>query len=188
LEFTEVGTHETGTLLQIRQQAPYAVTLLAMVLAASFNQSRLFFSLLAHGLFTVLLSGDAARHFPLVPQATQTTAELISVLMPLTLLVFAAAKERGIFTLRGGGRLGFIVLQVLAVVYFTRTPSPDLISWINKDYVSLPGFPVAAIPQFGLAMMAAAFLVIVTMMTWRRTGANAGLFGVLVGTVAKSSH
>lgn len=44
----------TGTLLHIRQQAPYAVTLLAMVLTASFNQSRLFFAMLAYGLFTAL--------------------------------------------------------------------------------------------------------------------------------------
>ncbi len=176
----------SGTLLLIREQAPYAVILLAMVLAASFNQSRLFFSLLALGLFTALLSGDAARYIALVPPATQTTAHLVAVLMPLNLLVFAVAKERGIFTLRGVTRLGFVALQVLAVAYFTHVPSPSLIGWMGKDHVNLPDLPITAVPQLGLMMMAVAFLVVV-MMIWRRTGATTGLFGVLAATVASLS-
>ncbi len=175
----------TGTLLQIRQLAPYAVTLLAMVLAAAFNQSRLFFVLLAYGLFTALLTGDAARYLALVPPTTQT-AELVSVLMPLNLLVFALVKERGIFTLRGGGRLGFIALQVVAVAYLTRAPSPSLIGWVGHDYLNLPDLPTTVIPQLGLAAMISAFLVIVAVMIWR-SGANTGLVSVFVGTVASLS-
>lgn len=177
----------TGTLLQIRQQAPYAVTLLAMVLAASFNQSRLFFSLLAYGLFTALLAGDVARYIALVPRATQTTAELVSLLMPLNLLVFARAQERGFFTLRGGGHLGFVLLQVVAVAYLTRAPSPSLIGWVGKDYLNLPEYPFPAIPQLGLMTMAAAFFGIVTALAWRRTAANTGLLGVFAGTVTSLS-
>lgn len=163
----------TGALLQIRQQAPYAVTLLAIVLAASFNQSRLFFSLLVFGVFTALLSGDAARYFYLISPATRTTAELVAVLMPLTLLVFAVTKERGIFTLRGGSRMVFIGLEVVAIGYFTFTPLPEPIGWVGKDYLIFPGLPTTAIPQLGLVMMAAAFLVIISMMIRRGTRANA---------------
>jgi len=168
----------------IRQQAPYGVTLLAMVLAASFNQSRLFFSLLAYGLFTALLSGDAARYASFFPKPNDTTAELVSVLMPLSLLVIGIAKERGVLTLRGGIRLGFIVLLAGVAVYFTQRPSEHLSDWLSKDYLNIAGLPATTIPQLGLAMMAATFLVIVAMLVWRRTGANAGLLGMFVGMLA----
>ncbi len=177
----------TGTLLQIRQQSPYGVTLLAMVLAASFNQSRVFFALLAYGLFTALLSDDAARHLPGIPAATRTTAELVALLMPLNLMILAVTKERGILTLGGGVRLGVILLQVAAVAYFTQAPPRYLTGWVGADYLPIPGLPNTTVPQPGLAMLTAALLVMVTTMAWRRSGSDAGLFGVWVATAASLS-
>ena len=178
----------SGTLLQIRQHVPYAVTLLAMVLAASFNQSRLFFALLTYGLFSAFLADDATRLLSVVPQTANTgTAQLVSVLMPLNLLILALSKERGVFTIRGWGFLGAILLQSGALVYLAQGPFPQWLSWIGKDYLSFPDLPLRTIPQLGWGMLSLALLVIGALLGLQRTGANAGLFGVIAGTTASLS-
>jgi diguanylate cyclase (GGDEF)-like protein len=91
---------------------PVAVFGTGLALSAFFRRSRLFFALLALTLAQVTFTWV----IPHLSSATaKITANAVTLLLPLNLLVLAFLKERGIISPTGRKRLAIVAIQVLAV-------------------------------------------------------------------------
>jgi diguanylate cyclase (GGDEF)-like protein len=170
---------------------PYFIAAVGILLGWRFHRSRLVFSLLILALAYIALH----RFVPVAPDSNpfgpesnpgadlpRTVYRTVAFLLPLNLAVFSLLKERGVLTWRGMLRLGFILVQPLALVLAFQYPELNLAHYLDDTVfpLSIP----AHIPllQPALLAFAAAFLVVTLRFGLYRDPIDSGFFWALVST------
>lgn len=167
----------------LRAAAAYAVFFCFGALGAAallswyFNYGRVFFVAVAAGLTVWFVEQPAAG------REVQRLAAIF--LLPLNFGLFAWLTERGVVTLHGIFRMGFILAQVLAVLAFAGTKAGGLEAFLR--WGERPG-AWTWIPLTEQLVFAAAALAVLVLVFLRRTKAEQDVLWVLVAGFAGLSH
>lgn len=164
--------------LALAATASYAVYICFGALGAAalvswyFNYGRVFFVVVAAGLTAWVLQQPASSE-------TQKLAAV--ALLPLNFALFALLKERGIFSLSGILRMGFILAQVVGVVALESGKAERLEAFLR--WGQTPGawtWP----PLTAQLVFAAAIITVAVLVFLRRTKAEQDLLWVLIAAFA----
>ncbi|MDQ7789290.1 MAG: GGDEF domain-containing protein [Clostridia bacterium] len=102
------------TLATVVQYGPFTVFVVAMALGWWFNQSRIFFiSLVALVSYVFLFAygfGDLKTD-----SVSSAVYNIVSLLLPLNILLFALLRERGVLTSGGKAAIGLVLAQVFLI-------------------------------------------------------------------------
>ena len=160
--------------------APYLTLSGGLALSLAFNRGRAFFTLLILGFFYFL---DRKYLLQGVDSFTPRTLYLgSSLLIPLNLCLFCFIRERGIFSLPGRQRLGFLAIQAGALFWMVR---------FRQDYGAIPeliGHPLIrssileglSLPQSGFLLFLFAGLLILIRVIKRGSPIDIAILGTLV--------
>lgn len=160
--------------------APYLALCVGLTLSLAFNRGRVLLALLVVALCHLLTRNHLQQGMELY--APRTLYLFSSILIPVNLTLFCFMKERGVFTHAGRLRLGFLLLQLLALFWVARFPG---------DYGALPeliGRPLTGaslvsgggLPHSSLLLFFFAFLMIGLRAVKRRYPIDLALLGTLV--------
>ncbi|HEV7521897.1 MAG TPA: GGDEF domain-containing protein [Candidatus Angelobacter sp.] len=111
---------------------PVVVFGVGLALSAFFRRSRLFFALLA---LTLAQSAFAWVMPRLSVDSARITANAISILLPLNLLVLAFLRERGIISPAGRRRLAMVALQVMSVAILCMPAVAQIAAQLGRAFV-----------------------------------------------------
>ena len=166
---------------KIEKIAPYAILCIGLILAWSFHRSRLAFVI-----FVLFLSERSLYFF-----GTGGTFSLgydteilwaNAVLLPMNIALFFLVRERGIFNLRGLGRIVFIVMQPFTVFLLLRM-QPDLFQYLSYQFLYHPSFDNLFLPQPVLLAYGLILLVFLLGSLFGRGPIVRGFFWTLVATL-----
>lgn len=135
--------------------APYIILIMGAILAWRFNKSCIFFVflVLASSLLGVLrFEGELGRKNDIYNS--------ICVLLPANLLLFASLKERGIVSVWGISRLSLIGVEIYCVYISVTEKDWFILNYFKKSFVTLPDFLKTPLPQLGVLLFLAAFLLL----------------------------
>ena len=160
--------------------APWLALCGGLTLSLAFNRGRVLLALLVVALCHLLTRNHLQQGMEFY--APRTLYLFSSILIPVNLTLFCFMKERGVFTHAGRLRLGFLLLQLLALFWVVRFPG---------DYGALPeligrpltGASLAAggtLPHSSLLLFFLAFLMIGLRAVKRRYPIDLALLGTLV--------
>lgn len=157
LLFLNLGKISPSTQV-IFKYSSYAFFLLSLVLSYWFNRSRIFFVVLylvlAQFTLTELTPPGLDRGMYLHSVYTAT-----SLLIPVNLLAFSMAGERGILTAGGKTRLGFILAQLLFTTWAAFSVNPGIIKLLNSRMVISGAPEMTPLPQLSVLTFIAAILL-----------------------------
>lgn len=133
---------------------PYLLLLLTCLLAYRFNQSRIFYLALA----LIAIQFILQKMVMLSPFSRRDLVySLIALLVPFTILVFSFLKERGIFSLWGFFKLGFLLVQFLAaawmVFYGVKIQSILYTPILPWNFPAWPGIAQLCFIVFGIVLI-----------------------------------
>jgi len=168
---------------QLLTYAPYAVASVAIGLGWVFNHTRLIFSLLGLVLLSVLLLGDARPYLSLLPAPDHRMYSLVALLLAANLLLFQLLKERGMITLRGLLRLGWVAVQPILVVWLSDPGYARVTDWLARDHFAWPLAQHTAIPQLAILAFIAAMVVLATKLVISRSTRDHGFVALLLGAM-----
>ena len=161
---------------------PYAVVVIGMALSWRFNRSKIFFVLLSLALAYWSVGRVAAPGF-IVPSPDMSESFLQSVLcllLPFNYLVFSIVKERGIFTIRGLTRLGFILAQLLVVYVAWLYGRQQVAAVVQYKFWPAYWFPATGLSDLGIIFLAATALVLIYRALVIRSSLDYGMIGSLL--------
>lgn len=153
---------KTGTMsqsqLDIIKILPYGIFSVGSVIAWKFNRSREFFILILLGLCLVSIS----YAIELVGQETESIDiyTIVCLMIPINIALFSFFKERGIFSLWGFIRIGFIIFQLLSSLWMVYSEDRIIIDLINKDLLSI-SFKSTGMSQISLIAFLITFIILV---------------------------
>ncbi|WP_410771556.1 GGDEF domain-containing protein [Fontibacillus sp. BL9] len=164
--------------LDMVTRVPYVVLLIGTVISWKFNRSREFFILIVLGLCLA-----AATYLPVLPgravpiQPADIYA-VICLLIPFNIALFSFFKERGIWSLWGGLRIGILLAQVLATFWLMKPEQENLLALVRKDF--LPGLhSLTPIPQPALIFFIAALIILILRQARYRSSQDISFIGAL---------
>lgn len=162
---------------------PYATWAAAAFLGWRFNRSRVVFAVVVLALAEWSLWQWAVGGALTAPGRRLIQAA-VSLLLPLNLLGFGLARERGVFTLRGVGRTLIVVCQVAVVMLVLRTNGKGLIHYLEFPIFPwlLPWQPPVAQPA--LITFAFACVILAIRAVWRHNAVDTGLLWALLASFA----
>ncbi|MGH9816784.1 MAG: diguanylate cyclase [Candidatus Acidiferrales bacterium] len=144
----------------------------AAVLSWHFNYGRVFFVVIAAALTVWVLRQ---------PAANETQRLAVAFLLPLNFALFAWLKERGINSLRGVLRMGFVLAQVVGVVALETGRAERLEAFLRWGQAPAAGTWLPLTPQLAFA---AAVIAVAVLVLLRRTKAEQDLLWVLLAAFA----
>ena len=161
--------------------APYGILVLAMLLSLHFNRSRVFYVLLmlglAYGSFRYFLQ-DGRNDF-----AGQAVFSMLCFLLPLNIMIFYFLKERGVMTLHGKVRLGFILLQVALTGWVVKTEQVEINRFISQAFLPWQILDLVPVSQLALLMMGLSFVLIAVSVLINQSPIGSGFLGALVAVI-----
>jgi diguanylate cyclase (GGDEF)-like protein len=166
---------------KIEKIVPYGIMGVGLILAWSFHRSRL-----ALVIFILFLSErslyyfGAGGAFPLGLDREILWAN--AVLLPMNIALFFLVRERGIFNLRGLGRIAFILVQPFAVFLLLRM-QPDLFQYLTYRFYTNPALDRLPLPQPVLFAYGLVLLVFLAGSLFSRGPIVRGFFWALVATL-----
>jgi len=175
---------------KIEKIAPYTILGIGLILAWSFHRSRLAFVI-----FVLFLSERSLYYFGSGGSfSLGFDTEILlanAVLLPLNIALFFLVRERGIFNLRGIGRILFIILQPFAVFLLLRM-QPDLFQYLSHQFFYHPAVEHLPLPQAVLLAYGVILFVFLAGSLFGRGPIVRGFFWALVATLfgilAKSNN
>lgn len=150
------------------QVAPFVIYLVGAVISWKFNRSREFFILIV-----LSLSFAAVKYSP------NEVYPIICVLIPLNIAIFSLFKERGILSMWGISRLGFIGAQVLLSLWVVKPEQAKVLSLVIKDILPINLDAVTLLPQGSILAFIAAFVIHIVRQISHRTSQDISMIGVL---------
>ncbi len=157
---------------------PYLLFGTAMLLGYHFNRGRVV-------LATLMLFSCYAiyRTFPGSETSTFTSRLLfaaLAFLLPFNLTLFALMRERGVLTMAGRLRLGFLLCQAGVVAWLVRYQYSGAEALLNKRFITIPLLETSTIPHLALLMAQIGFVCLVIRTVMRQSPVESGLLGSLV--------
>ncbi|MEK4509015.1 GGDEF domain-containing protein [Paenibacillus sp. FSL K6-2524] len=163
--------------LDIIELSPYAIFLIGGAIAWKFNRSRELFIL-----FILTLSLASITYLPETMGKSVQVADIYSIiclLIPINIAIFSFFKERGILSLWGIIRIGFILSQVLLSYWLIKPGQREFLSLINKDIVPVNLHTVTSISQVSILAFIAALIILIVRQFSYRSSQDISFIGVL---------
>lgn len=174
--FTKTNTMSKPQ-LDIIELSPYAIFLIGGAIAWKFNRSRELFIL-----FILTLSLASITYLPETMGKSVQLADIYSIiclLIPINIAIFSFFKERGILSLWGIIRIGFILSQVLLSYWLIKPGQREFMSLINKDIVPVNLHTVTSISQVSILAFIAALIILIVRQFSYRSSQDISFIGVL---------
>lgn len=157
--------------LEIIKLAPYAIFLIGAVISWKFNRSREFFILiiLAVGLASITYGPEAE------------VLAILCVAVPLNIAVFSFFKERGIFSIWGSLRIGFLLLQTVFLYGAIRSGQQELNLWLHKELLPVNIQELTPLPQVALISFLVTLIILIYRQYTYKSSQDISFIGVLSG-------
>lgn len=176
LFFTKTSTMSKPQ-LDIIELSPYAIFLIGGAIAWKFNRSRELFIL-----FILTLCLASITYLPETMGKSVQVADIYSIiclLIPINIAIFSFFKERGILSLWGIIRIGFILSQVLLSYWLIKPGQGEFLSLINKDIIPVNLHAVTSISQVSIIAFVAALIILIVRQFSYRSSQDISFIGVL---------
>ncbi|MDQ0091415.1 diguanylate cyclase (GGDEF)-like protein [Paenibacillus anaericanus] len=163
--------------LDIIELSPYAIFLIGGAIAWKFNRSRELFIL-----FILTLCLASITYLPETMGKSVQVADIYSIiclLIPINIAIFSFFKERGILSLWGGIRIGFILSQVLLSYWLIKPGQREFLSLMNKDLVPVNLHTITSISQVSIIAFVAALIILIVRQFSNRSSQDISFIGVL---------
>jgi len=174
--FTKTNTMSEPQ-LDIIELAPYGIFLIGAVISWKFNRSREFFILI---ILTLCLA--ATKYLPEILGESVQNADiysLICLLIPINIAIFSFFKERGILSLWGILRIGFILSQIL-LSYWLMGSGREFLVLINSDILLVNLQSITNLSQTSIIAFVAAFIILIVRQFKYNTSQDISFIGVLI--------
>jgi diguanylate cyclase (GGDEF)-like protein len=112
----------------------------------------------------------------------QVIYNVITFLLPINFIIIAFIKERGLFNLRGIGRLGLIVIQPVLVYLFIKYEYIDYLQFIGAELYPLSFLENLAIQQIPLIIFFLAFIFTIVNFILKKDIVEGGFFWALLSS------
>ncbi|TCZ76652.1 GGDEF domain-containing protein [Paenibacillus albiflavus] len=176
LLFTKTNTMSQPQ-LDIIDLAPYGIFLVGAGISWKFNRSREFFILI---ILTLCLA--AIKYLPEILGESVQIADIYSIIclvIPINIAIFSFFKERGILSLWGMLRIGFILSQVL-LAYWLMGSGREFLVLINKDLLPVNLQSITSLSQIAIIAFLAALIILIVRQFKYKTSQDISFIGVLV--------
>jgi len=162
---------------EISPYLPYTAIAAGIFLSLHFHRSRVFFVLLILALFywsctTYLQNGFADFRARMVFQA-------LSILLPLNIMLFCFMRERGLLSLGGRLRLGFLAAQAGVVAWLVRCNYTGVEQFLTRKFVTSPLLDRLALSQAAFLIICGASLLMALRILIRQSPVDSGFLGTL---------
>lgn len=157
--FLKKTTTFTEQQLDIIKMSPYFTFLVASVIALKFNRNREFFIIVILTLYFIV-----NNHIITNSNISINVSDiyiLVCFLVPFNILIFALLKERGILSLWGSLRIGFIVFQLLFVSWVISSEETKVLDMLRKDILPLDIHSITPITELGLVFIIIALIILI---------------------------
>lgn len=169
----------SGTLQTVIHYVSYALFLIGMVLSYCFNKSRGFFIILTLFISQILLMEYTPSQIDLAFYFHSVFA-VISVMVPMNLFIFSIIKERGILTLWGKLRIGWIIAQLAFTMWLVLSKKIEFIQFFTYPIIDMDLSILAPLAQPSLLMFLVVFIVMIVRQVMKESFFESSLLGVLL--------
>jgi diguanylate cyclase (GGDEF)-like protein len=171
----------TPWLDKIEMILPYGILALGVILGWMFHRSRLAFVIVIlflseRSLFYFGAGGSFAFGYDNIVLLTN------GILLPINIVLFYFARERGLFNLGGIAKTAFILLQPL-LVYLLLRLQPDLFQHLSHQFIKHPQLESIPLTQPVLLVYGSILLIFFTGALFGRGPIIRGFFWALVSTL-----
>ncbi|MCM2359401.1 MAG: GGDEF domain-containing protein [Geobacteraceae bacterium] len=171
---------------EILPSLPYAAIAVGMFLSLHFHRSRVFFVLLILAVFSwsssaYLLAGSTDFPGRMISQA-------LFLLVPLNITLFCFMRERGIFTVGGRLRLGFLAVQAGLVGWFVRYNYTGVEELLTRKLLATPFLDALPVSQSAFFVFCAGFLLMTVRIITRQSHIDSGLLGAMAAVALVSAR
>ncbi|HEY6874123.1 MAG TPA: GGDEF domain-containing protein [Geobacteraceae bacterium] len=162
---------------EILPYLPFTAIAVGMFLSLHFHRSRVFFVLLLLAIFswscsTYLQNGLADFRGRMIFLA-------LSLLLPLNITLLCFMRERGVLTLGGRLRLGFLAAQSALVAWFVRYDYTGVEQFLARKFMVSPLLDRLPFPQAALFVISAGSLLMAIRVLKRQSHIDSGLLGAM---------
>lgn len=107
-----------------------------------------------------------------------------AILAPLNLALYCWWSERGLFTLYGALRFGFLLLQIGAVAWLYFTRAGEVIAWLSRPLLSAEFLQQGPFPHIPLLFIALSLIALLVRFYRKPEALEASFCWVLIATLA----
>ena len=161
--------------------SPYLAAVTGMFLSVHFHRGRPFTAL-----FLVSILYFACRTYlgeGISGIAHQRLYLGLSLLLPFNFALLAVMREKGVFSVAGRLRFGFILVQTATVWLLFRHYFEELLPLLTRELIPLALLDTLLLPQPLLALATIFILIIAFVTAKRQTPIESGLLGALAAVV-----
>lgn len=174
--FTKTNTM-TEQQLDIIKLSPYVTFLIGSVIALKFNRNREFFTLIILALCFIAINYIQAN---IGETSVQDIYSIICILIPINILIFSFLKERGVLTLWGLIRIGFIIFQLLFSYWVINSERRDILDMLNKNILAAKLNLITSISELALIVFFITFIILVIRHIFYKSSQDMYFAGVLL--------
>jgi diguanylate cyclase (GGDEF)-like protein len=163
--------------LDVIKLSPYVIFLVGSTIAWRFNRSRVFFILI---ILTLCLA--SVNYSPgTIGKSTQNADiySIICLVIPINIALFSFLKERGILSLWGLVRIGFIIFQLLFSFWLINSGQRNFLNLIYKNILPINLHSITSISQMSIIAFLITFIILITRQILYKSSQDISFIGVL---------
>lgn len=161
--------------LSILHYAPYAVLAIAAAMAWKFNRSRYFFiSVILIICLTIIY------HPGTLVNAWKPIYLMLCILLPFNAVIFTILKERGIVSIWGMFRFGFILLQAGLTYWIVTSNQQEILKLISSSLLPVHLKPYITISHTALLVFIFSFILLIIRILLYQLSQDFALLFVLI--------
>jgi diguanylate cyclase (GGDEF)-like protein len=154
---------------------PYATIAVGMFLSLNFHRSRVFFVLLM--LAVLSWSSNAYLEGGLTDFRSRMVFQSVSLLLPLNITLFCFMRERGVLTLGGRMRLGFLAAQAGLIAWFIRYNYTGIETFLNRKFLATASLNQLPFSQAAFFAFCIGSLLVTIRVLTRKSFIDSGFLG-----------
>ena len=157
--------------------SPYLAVAAGLFLGWRFNRTRVIWAIA----LLILVERTLALTSP---YGFEYALLIAAMLAPLNLALYCWWSERGLFTLYGALRFGFLLLQLGAVAWLYFTRAGEVIAWLSRPLLSADFLQQGPVPQIPLFFTALGLFALLARFYRKPEALEASFCWVLIATLA----
>jgi len=162
-----------ASLAGLRVYGAYVVIALGIVVSLAFGRGRALFAVVC--LAISYLAYGHLLHYGLKNFPARTALAALCIFVPLNLGTLSVLRERGVFNVHGFYRIAAIMLQIAVTLWVMWTGMTSVTDWAYRPLLRNLVLSHVQIPQLGLFLMTAGFIVSTSMWYMRRSAIDLSL-------------
>lgn len=157
---------------------PLQVIMVGLLLSFHFRRGRVFL------VFLLLVALNWASHYRLTGGPQGILADyafvLLALLIPVNITLIMFMRERGVLTVAGRMRLGFLVLQAVVIAWLLQSHGAGATGFLTRDIFPSPLPAGIALPHQAMLILVPCFLISMLRLTLQLSPVNGALVAALV--------